>query len=573
MELVNSGPPPNVIHNATMEGCLKVAKNEDVVVRPIANFHPSLWGDYFITNATLSSTHQEEQMKRRVQVVVKDVKILLKDANGSMREEMQLIDALQRLGVAYHFEQEINEALCFINTTSSSGHHSYSDNDLHFVALRFRLLRQHHYYVPPDVFNQFMDDKGKFREEMSNDLNGLLSLYEAAYLGIPGEDLLDEAIDFTRSHLQSLVKHIGPCLARKVKHALETPLRRRISRLNARLCISIYEEDTEAKNEVVLELAKLDFHILQLLHREEVKKISMWWKDVGVPTKLTFARDRIVELYFWMLGAYFEPQYSRARMMLVKAIFMLSLMDDVYDSYGTLAELQHFTGAIQRWDLKAADEMEECLRVAFLAIYQTMGELEAEVLKDGKLYRIDYLRREFEKSAIAYLEEAKWRDECYVPSLAEHLELSIKTAVLNVVTCASFIGMGEIAGKHPFDWLASFPQIIKDASKMGRIMDDIGSFEIDAKMGRKHVVSTIHCCMNEFGDSLEEAKARLLHLAEDAWKGINKECLHLTIPPALLARVVNIACMMEAIYYGNIDGYTEASVLKNSISLLLVQPI
>lgn len=58
MEPVNNGPPPNVIHTATMERCFKVAKNEDVVVRPIANFHPSLWGDYFITNVTLSSTHQ-----------------------------------------------------------------------------------------------------------------------------------------------------------------------------------------------------------------------------------------------------------------------------------------------------------------------------------------------------------------------------------------------------------------------------------------------------------------------------------------------------------------------------------
>ena len=110
---------------------------------------------------------------------------------------------------------------------------------------------------------------------MSNDLNGLLSLYEAAYLGIPGEDELDEAIEFTRSHLQSLVKHIGPRQARKVEHALDTPLRRRMSRLNARLSISIYEEDNEARNDVVLELAKLDFHILQLLHREEVKKMAM----------------------------------------------------------------------------------------------------------------------------------------------------------------------------------------------------------------------------------------------------------------------------------------------------------
>lgn len=80
--------------------------------------------------------------------------------------------------------------------------------------------------------------------------------------------------------------------------------------------------------------------------------------------------------------------------------------------------------------------------------------------------------------AIVYLEEAKWRDECYVPSLTEHLELSSKTSALNVVACASFIGMGEIAGKHSFDWVTSFPQIIKDAGKLSRLMDDVGGFEV-----------------------------------------------------------------------------------------------
>ena len=73
-----------------------------------------------------------------------------------------------------------------------------------------------------------------------------------------------------------------------------------------------------------------------------------WWNDLGFTTKHTFIRDRIVEAYFWILGVYFEPQYSKARMMMVKVIAILSVMDDAYDSYGTLPELQLFTLAIQR---------------------------------------------------------------------------------------------------------------------------------------------------------------------------------------------------------------------------------
>ena len=73
-----------------------------------------------------------------------------------------------------------------------------------------------------------------------------------------------------------------------------------------------------------------------------------WWKDLDVPTKFPFARDRIVECYFWTLGAYFEPQYNVGRKMLTKVIAISSILDDIYDAYGTFEELQVLAPAIQR---------------------------------------------------------------------------------------------------------------------------------------------------------------------------------------------------------------------------------
>ncbi|KAH7652867.1 Alpha-humulene synthase protein [Dioscorea alata] len=513
-------------------------------------------------------------MKQRVQELVKDVKNLLKEASGSMREEMQLIDALQRLGVAYHFEQEISEALSFINSTSTF-HHSYGDDNLRLVALRFRLLRQHLYDAPSaNIFNQFKDDEGNFKEELKNDLKGLLSLYEAAYLGMPEEHVLDEAIEFTRNNLKSMSNNIKPWLAKQVGHALKTPIRRRMSRLEGRLYIPIYEEDLEAKNDVVLELAKLDFHLLQLLHREEVTKICIWWYDLGLARELKFIRDRIVELYFWIFGVYFEPQYSKGRMMLVKVISMLSLMDDIYDSYGTLHELQQFTLAIQRWELKQDDaQLDKKLQLGFMAICNTLKELEDQVLQDGNRCRIDTFRRELEKAAVVWLEEAKWRVERYVPSsLAEHLDLSRKTTAYHVIACASLLGIGEEVTKETLEWIASFPQISNDITSISRLMDDAADSEFEAE--REHVISTISCCMKEYGDSWEEAKLRILGMVENAWMDINRECLRLNnmIPSYVLVRFVNLACMMETIYR-NSDGYTESASLKKTISLLLVEPI
>ena len=67
---------------------------------------------------------------------------IVQNLNGPA-EQMVMIDNLQRLGIDYHFREEIESILC-----------SLSENDnaiscIHVVALRFRLLREHGYYASP----------------------------------------------------------------------------------------------------------------------------------------------------------------------------------------------------------------------------------------------------------------------------------------------------------------------------------------------------------------------------------------------------------------------------------------
>ena len=53
------------------------------------------------------------------------------------------------------------------------------------------------------MFSKFKNGDGKFKESLVNDVVGLLSLYEAAHLMIRGEDVLEEALTFTTTHLES----------------------------------------------------------------------------------------------------------------------------------------------------------------------------------------------------------------------------------------------------------------------------------------------------------------------------------------------------------------------------------
>lgn len=64
--------------------------------------------------------------------------------------------------------------------------------------------------------------------------------------------------------------------------------------------------------------------------------------------KLPYARDRIVEIYFWACGVIHEEEMSRARMIFAKTFAFTSLIDDTCDVHATLEEVQKFNEAMQR---------------------------------------------------------------------------------------------------------------------------------------------------------------------------------------------------------------------------------
>lgn len=69
------------------------------------------------------------------------------------RKLLELIDAVQRLGVAYHFEKEIEECLNHIYVSYGHGDLWIHNNDLQGTSLWFRLLRQQGFNVSSGIIN------------------------------------------------------------------------------------------------------------------------------------------------------------------------------------------------------------------------------------------------------------------------------------------------------------------------------------------------------------------------------------------------------------------------------------
>jgi len=84
---------------------------------------------------------QRGYMTERAEVLKEEVRKMLKTPS-QIKNILDLIITLQRLGLDSHYENEINELLSFVYYNSD-----YDDNDLYLVSLRFYLLRKHGYYV------------------------------------------------------------------------------------------------------------------------------------------------------------------------------------------------------------------------------------------------------------------------------------------------------------------------------------------------------------------------------------------------------------------------------------------
>ncbi|KAI4356604.1 hypothetical protein L6164_000615 [Bauhinia variegata] len=526
-----------------------------------ADYHPSIWGDYFLQYAS-QSMEVDQDLAKQINLLKEEGRKKLIPASEQPIEKLKLIDSIQRLGVFYHFEREIDEVLQHVHKNFVHDGIITLNEDLHSLALIFRLLRQQGYRISSDVFNKFKDAQGKFSRRLTEDIEGILSLYEATHLRVHGEDTLEEALAFTSAHLESMASQLSPSLAAKVKHSLMWPLRKSLSRLEAWHYISAYQEDP-SHDEILLTLAKIDFNALQKMHQIELGILTKWWKDLDFATKLPFARDRMVECYFWILGVYFEPYYSLGRRITTKVITLTSVLDDLYDVYGTLEELQLFTNAIDSWDISRMDFLPEYMRVCFQAVLDVYEEIGQEMTKEGRAFCVDYAKDKMKRQVQAYFAEAKWYNTNYTPILEEYLDIALTSSGYPLVTTISFVGMGPIATEEVFQWLSSSPKIVRASSIVARLMDDVVSNDLEQKRG--HVSSAVECYIKEHGVKRQDAIDELNKQVANAWKDVNEEFLDPTqVPKPLLMAVLNLTRVMEVLYRDG-DCYTHSQAEPEAV--------
>ncbi|KAJ8452031.1 hypothetical protein Cgig2_016612 [Carnegiea gigantea] len=488
---------------------------------------------------------------------------------------LNLIDDIQRLGLSDQFDNDIKSSLnklaCDIDVLNL---------DLRATALLFRILRQNDIWISQDEFERFKDDDGNFMESLGNDVEGMLNLYEASHSALEGEGLLDEAKTFAMKHLHDQIRtNEKGSLANHAMETLELPRQYRSPWVEARRFMETYLQDEinpKARDtQALLELAKLNFNMVQSMHRNELQEMSKWWKGTGLASKLTFSRDRLPEAVFFTISVAHKPELCKCRKALTKVVKFIALIDDIYDVYGHLDELEAFTSAIERWDINTIDGLPEYMRLAFLALYNTVNELGYEILKEKGRNCIPFLRKSWENMCKAFLVEARWYYKGHTPTYEEYLNNGWVSSSGPLLLTHSYLLASPSITTEGLDCLFNNHDLLRLPSIIFRLANDLATSE--AELERGETINAMSSYAKEAGVSLEDAREHMKKLIDESWKGLNRIRASnsnetTAFSDDFVEIAINLTRTVQCIYQRG-DGFGSPDLIKKRVLSLVLEPV
>ncbi|KAJ4755864.1 Terpene synthase [Rhynchospora pubera] len=321
------------------------------------------------------------------------------------------------------------------------------------------------------------------------------------------------------------------------------------------------------------ELAMLDFNLMQDLYKSELKDVSRWWSSLRLYEKLPFIRDRLVENYLWSLGGAFEPENSSNRIAQTQANCLVTTIDDIYDVYASLNELEAFTVAIEQWDIAAAEALPEYMQICLSALFSTVEDQGHEVFKKKGLDIIPYLRRAWKDLCRAYLKEARWYNNGYVPTLDEYLENAWASISGHIVFSYAYCINNYVTSDQLEKFLSGYPDIVRYSSITFRLYNDMGTSIVEQERG--DIKKSVQCYMHHNGVTESVARKEIKEMIRKYWTLINGETLGNYC--AFEKYLKNVACNMTRMAqcnYQHGDGYGKPDrETKDQITSLLFDPI
>nr|ACN40487.1 unknown [Picea sitchensis] len=364
-----------------------------------------------------------------------------------------------------------------------------------------------------------------------------------------------------------------------MEYVMEYGWHTNLPRLETRNYIDVFEHDIKY-NEMpymnakkLLELAKLEFNIFHSIQQNELKHISRWWKDSGL-SLLNFARHRHVEYYTLASCFAIDPEHSTFRLGFAKICHLSTVLDDIYDTFGTMDELKLFTKAIKRWDPSTIEWLPEYMKGVYMVLYETVNELGREAKKSQGRDMINYVRRAWEAYIDSYMKEAEWISSGCVPTFEEYYENGKVSFGYRIATLQPILTLGIPFPQHILQQI-DFPSRFNSlACGILRLKGDTRCYKADEERGEE--ASCISCYRKDNPGLTEEDVVNHIHaMVSDLIKELNWELLRpdSNVPISSKKHAFDIT---RAIHHGykHRDGYSIANnEMKNLVMIIVLEPV
>ncbi|XP_065879090.1 probable terpene synthase 13 [Euphorbia lathyris] len=490
--------------------------------------------------------------------------MMMMQDSSTVKESLAMVDAIQRLGIDYHFEDEIDEILKREYNNYHTTNCCFDGFNLHEITLRFRLLRQQGYFLPSaGLLDKLKDKDGRFKQNLNDDIKGVMELYEASQLSIGGEDyILDEARNYSYNVLISWMKRFE---YPQVKNTIDHPHHKSLPRFMAQN----FEEGPYKWSKEVQDIANFDLKMVQSQYKQEILQISRWWEEIGVSKELKFARNEPIKWHLWAMAILNQPNLSEQRIDLTKSISFIYLIDDIFDVHGTLHQLILFTQIIDRWDIAAAEQLPDCMRICFKALDKVTNEISYKIYKQHGCNPVDSLRKTWGTLCKAFLVEARWFISGKTPNAEEYLQNGIVSSGVYVVLLHIFFMLGHGSTSEATDFINDNPAIVSSAATILRLWDDLGSAKDENQDGYDGSYLDFYMKENK-GCSEDYARKKVIQMISDSWKKLNQESLFSTTPfssTTYSKSCLNLARMVPLMY--TYDHNQNLPLLQQHVGYLL----
>ncbi|KAM7526916.1 hypothetical protein LguiA_016818 [Lonicera macranthoides] len=421
-----------------------------------------------------------------------------------------MIDNLERLGIDWHFREEIRSVLDETYSCWLQGDEQIF-MDVATCAIAFRVLRMNGYDVSADPLTQITKEESYFNS-VGGHLKGIsdaLELYRASQLIISPDESALRKQNLQSSHFLKQTLSDGSVwsdklskyISQEMDDALKFPFYSSLERMANRRNIEHYNVDSSTirvlkssycssniGNKDFLKLAIEDFNICQSIHREEIEHLERWVIENRLD-KLNFARQKTEYASFSAAATIFSPELSDARMSWAKSAVLTTVVDDFFDVGGSVQELVNLIQLVEKWDVNIeSDCCSEQVRIVFSALRRGISEIADQALICQRRSVTSHIVEIWLDLLKSMFREAEWSRDGYVPTMDEYMENGyVSFAIGPIVLPALYVvgpKLSEEAARS-----SEVNKLFKLMSNCGRLLNDIQGFKRELEEGKLNAIS------------------------------------------------------------------------------------